>query len=60
MAEAFRIEVEGWNDSFSPLDDEPTPTSVSRSVTASRNGHTTKTSDGPATDRRPKSVAFSL
>ena len=25
MAEAFRMEVDGWNDSFSPLDDEPTP-----------------------------------
>ena len=46
----------GGNDSFSPLDDEPMPESVSRSVTASSYGHTTKTSDG----RRPKSVAFSL
>ena len=52
MAKAFRMEVEGWNDSFSPLDDEPMAESVSRSLTASRNGHTTKTSDGPLAKKR--------
>ena len=52
MAKALRMAVEGWNDSFSPLDDEPMAESVSRSLTASRNGHTTKTSDGPLAKKR--------
>ena len=35
MAEAFRIEVEGWSDSFFLLDDSLTPESVSRPVIGS-------------------------
>ena len=35
MAEAFRLEVKGWNDSFLPLEDELMSESVSRPIIAS-------------------------
>ena len=40
MAEAFRLEEKGWNDSFLPLDDELMPESVSRPVIASSSART--------------------
>ena len=56
MAEAFRLKfVQGWNDYFSPLDDEPMPVSADPWLQVAADMRLK-----PATDRRPKSVAFSL